>query len=329
MAGFTGIPIPTFGAIDTSGIDALKRRLAEADRYAADPRSTPGVQQAIVTTGQQAARAAQGEIGGALSRASARGQAGFGGALADTAADIRARQSETLTTTTADLLQQAYQQARAEGLSVSEAIVQAQAQVEQLRFQRQGLISGIQGQNAGLEFDYTQLAQQKALEDARLREQSRQFEKGFGLDERKLAAQISQFAQSFGLQQKELDSRIKQWAQQFGLDERKLAEQVKQFNTELAARGSEFDRTLGFQKQQLTASQEQFLKNYDLQVQKLAMEGKQLDIAAADAEVDRILRLLGAGTVDPYTANLMLRSILKKYGTTLPAAAEGAKKGGF
>ena len=187
---------PRFGALDMSGVNTLQTRLDEANRLAANPLASPGASQMIANINTQLARQAESERGSALGRATGSGQAGFAGALSQTAGDIVARQGEASAGAQADLAFELTQQYRNEGLSLSQALSQARTDIDRMKTEREGIRLDAEGRHqallaetrmrqAEIEQRNQELHFNNLLEQARLAEQSRQFNASQEFDEEK------------------------------------------------------------------------------------------------------------------------------------------------
>jgi hypothetical protein len=167
---------PRFDPIDMSGLATLKERLAEADRLAKDPLSSPGAQQALQAINQGAARRAEFERGAAVGRGAATGANAFSGSLAQTAGDIVSRQNDAVTAMTGELANKLMQQYRAEGLSLSQAYAAAVNDISRLKNEQGKARTDWEAQLASILQRYDEMRYQTLLEQARLAENARQFD---------------------------------------------------------------------------------------------------------------------------------------------------------
>lgn len=233
IPGFN-IALPQFDPLDPSGINMIKSRLAEADKLAADPLSAPGVQASLQSLQANLSRRAESARGAAMGRAAGTGQGGFQGALAQTGADIEARQGEAFAGAQSDMAMKIFQQARSEGLSLTDALNRAQAEAAKITTQQAAIRAQTAAQEAEInsrirmqqaDINARQRADymQRLLDKAKLAEQTRQFdvtskfgEREFGLKEK-----------AFGLQEKNV-----------GFEKERLAQQQRQFDREQALKES-------------------------------------------------------------------------------------------
>jgi hypothetical protein len=167
---------PRFDPIDMSGLAMLKDRLAEADRLAKDPLSSPGAQQALQAINQGAARRAEFERGAAIGRGAATGANAFSGSLAQTAGDIVSRQNDAVTAMTGDLANKLMQQYRAEGLSLSQAYAAALNDISRIKTEQGKARADWNTQLASILQRYNEMRYQTMLEQAKLAENARQFD---------------------------------------------------------------------------------------------------------------------------------------------------------
>lgn len=220
------VRIPEFGfgsinfdPMDQSGINAIKSRLGEANKLAADPMSAPGFQASMQAVQAGLSRRADSARGAAMGRAGASGQGGFQGALAQTGADIEAKQGEAFAGAQAGMAMKIFEQARTEGLSLTDALARANQEAAKIQTQQAAIRA--------------QTAVQEAEVNSRIRMQqneinARQREAYMGrlLDQAKMAENTRQFnlgnvniKQELGLKEKG-----------FGMEKQRLEEQRRQFN---------------------------------------------------------------------------------------------------
>jgi hypothetical protein len=167
---------PRFDPIDRAGLENLKNRLAEADRLAADPLSSPGAQKALQAINQGAARRAEFERGAAIGRGAATGANAFSGSLAQTAGDIVSRQNDAVTAMTGELANKLMQQYREEGLSLSQAYAATLNDMARINTDREKVRADWNAQLASILQRYNDLRYQTMMEQARIAENARQFD---------------------------------------------------------------------------------------------------------------------------------------------------------
>jgi len=229
------IKIPEFGfgsinfdPMDPSGTNMIKSRLAEADKLAADPLSAPGVQASLQSLQAGLSRRAESARGAAMGRAGASGQGGFQGALAQTGADIEARQGEAFAGAQSDMAIKIFQQARQEGLTLTDALARANQETAKIQTQQAAIRaqtavqeaevnSRIRMQQAEINAKQREAYMGRLLDQAKMAEQKRQYDVG----NVNIKQELGLKTQGFGLEQK-----------RFNLDKQRLDEQRRQFNTQ-------------------------------------------------------------------------------------------------
>lgn len=209
----TSLAPPKFDPIDYSGVNKIKSRLSEVDRLAADPLSSPGAASTIAAINTQFARRAESERGQALGRAADSGQAGFQGSLAQTSADIVSRQSEASAAEQANLALELTKQYRQEGMSLTEALTAANNDIARIMTERESIVADFRAREAELQQRQQEQEYMRLLEQARLAEQTREFDLGYGLDKKRFDADERRYREGFNYQQRRddvEDSRYKE-----------------------------------------------------------------------------------------------------------------------
>lgn len=194
---------PKYEPIDMGGITALTKRLREADEAASNPLGIPGVAQALSTVTEGLNRQYAAQTGEALSRAAQSGQAGFAGALSQTAGALAGELGSARSQAQSSLMMEAYNKARAEGLSASEALTAAQADVARIKNERSRIDAELSAQEAQLQQEWERAYRNNLIEQARLAEQARQFNISSTLQGEELSLKEDEFGlkeEEFGLQ---------------------------------------------------------------------------------------------------------------------------------
>ena len=240
-----GIHLPgiNFQGIDPSGLNMIKSRLDEANKLAADPMSAPGVQASLQSLQANLSRRAESARGAAMGRAAGTGQAGFQGALAEVGGDIEARQGEAFAGAQADMTQKIFQQARAEGLSLTDALNRANMESARLQTEQEGMRAQQQGreaelnmraqmQNAEMKQKQHEMYLMKMLDMAKMAEQQREFnitsgpgslaEKELGLKQKGLGMEQEKF--NFAKQQSAWEQRMKE--RTLGMEQEKMTQET-------------------------------------------------------------------------------------------------------
>lgn len=178
LGGFRRVNLarPTYAPMDTTGTDALKKRLADADRIAGDPLSAPGVQQQLATISEGLNRQFASAQGDAKSTAAQTGQAGLGGAFAQTAANLSGQLANTRAQTQSDVMLDVYNRARQEGLDANSALQQAQIESERIKSDRAKTEAELAAQEADLNQRAEDAWRRNILDQARLAEDARQYD---------------------------------------------------------------------------------------------------------------------------------------------------------
>ena len=237
-----GIHLPgiNFQSIDPSGLNMIKSRLDEANKLAADPLSAPGIQASLQSLQANLSRRAESARGAAMGRAASTGQGGFQGALAEVGGDIEARQGEAFAGAQADMAQKIFQQARAEGLSLTDALNRANMETARLQTEQAGMTAQQQGReaelNARISMQNAEMKQKqhetylmKMLDMAKLAEQQREFNTQATTQEKELGLK----GQAQALAEKQESWQEKLAGQELGLKTRAQTaaeEQMKQEN---------------------------------------------------------------------------------------------------
>lgn len=196
-----------FPALDMGGIESLNQRLASAKTLEENPESAPGFNQTMSSINANLARRAEAEKGQAMSHAAQTGQAGFQGALGQVYGDIVSREGEASAKARSDMMMEIYKQARAEGLSLTEALNQAHMAVNQIETQRGGIQAQLKAQQAELAVKAQQDAYNNLIQQAQLAENARQYNQT-------QQTQQTQFGKTFGLEQSKFGLEQQQFQQQ-------------------------------------------------------------------------------------------------------------------
>lgn len=255
---YTPIAPPTFGAIDRSVLDKLRTRIGQAEQETANPLGSAGAQAAIQAINIGAARRAQSERGEAKSYAAQSGQAGFGGALQQTAAEISSRQGDAVTQQSGQLATQIMEQARAEGMTLTQALTTAQNEITRIETEREQIRAEVAARNAELRQREIERQQSEALERARLAEQTRQFDvsqesergrfdKTFGLSEREFAEQ-----------QRRASEEEERLAKQSSTDEARYKESQDRLDKQLRTEQMRYDNAKRLEERRYLEEQKRY-----------------------------------------------------------------------
>lgn len=288
---------------DPTSIGTMRTRLGETNQIAANPLSAPGIQQIIATLGAQLARRAASQRESALARAAASGQGGFQGAIGDVAANIESAQAETLAGQTADITTKVFEQARAEGASITEAISRAQAETNRLKVEREQIIAAQKIEAARV-----------MLEQAQQAERIREFGVEQEFKQKELATQSKQFEEGFGLEQEKFGFQQEEFAKQQALEEQKVAQQKQEFEAAQKQQQEQFAKDLELKQQELekqieqqTFAKEQTKKEFELQQEQFGFTKEQ-------AQKELSLKELSLAQQQPARPLTLMEKILESKG---------------